>query len=86
VADGRILSSLSIRGVNDLYATLLHLLGIEHIRLTQRLKGHDFCLTDVSEDSARGLAGLNRCDAFHAIRMRQAVSANLFGRAAATPG
>jgi hypothetical protein len=64
---------------------LLHLLGIDHIRLTQRFKGHDFRLTDISEDSARGLAGLKPSDAFHAIRIRQAVSTNLFGRAAATP-
>jgi len=33
--------------VNDLHATLLHLLGIEHTRLTHRFNGRDFRLTDV---------------------------------------
>lgn len=34
--------------VNDLHATLLHLLGIDHERLTYRFQGRDFRLTDVS--------------------------------------
>ena len=33
--------------VNDLHATLLHLLGIDHKRLTYRFQGRDFRLTDV---------------------------------------
>jgi hypothetical protein len=33
--------------VNDLHATLLHLLGIEHTKLTYRFNGRDFRLTDV---------------------------------------
>ena len=33
--------------VNDLHATLLHLLGIEHEKLTYRSNGRDFRLTDV---------------------------------------
>ncbi len=33
--------------VNDLHATLLHLLGLEHTRLTWRFNGRDFRLTDV---------------------------------------
>ena len=33
--------------VNDLHATLLHLLGIDHERLTYRFQGRDFRLTDV---------------------------------------
>jgi len=33
--------------VNDLHATLLHLLGIDHERLTYRNKGRNFRLTDV---------------------------------------
>jgi len=33
--------------VNDLHATLLHLLGIDHLRLTYRYQGRDFRLTDV---------------------------------------
>ncbi|MEL6110276.1 MAG: DUF1501 domain-containing protein, partial [Planctomycetota bacterium] len=33
--------------VNDLNATILHLLGIDHRRLTYRYQGRDFRLTDV---------------------------------------
>jgi hypothetical protein len=34
--------------VQDLHATLLHLLGIDHTKLTYRFQGRDFRLTDVS--------------------------------------
>jgi hypothetical protein len=34
--------------VHDLHATILHLLGIDHERLTYRYQGRDFRLTDVS--------------------------------------
>jgi len=33
--------------VNDLHATLLHMLGLEHTKLTWRFNGRDFRLTDV---------------------------------------
>jgi hypothetical protein len=33
--------------VHDLQATFLHLLGIEHTRLTYRFQGRDYRLTDV---------------------------------------
>jgi hypothetical protein len=33
--------------VHDLHATILHLLGIDHKRLTYRYSGRDFRLTDV---------------------------------------
>ena len=33
--------------VHDLHATLLHLLGLDHERLTYRSQGRDFRLTDV---------------------------------------
>jgi hypothetical protein len=33
--------------VNDLQATLLHLFGLDHLRLTHRFQGRDFRLTDV---------------------------------------
>jgi uncharacterized protein (DUF1501 family) len=33
--------------VHDLHATILHLLGLEHTRLTYRYAGRDFRLTDV---------------------------------------
>jgi len=34
--------------VNDLHATLLHLMGLEHTRLTYRFNGRDYRLTDVA--------------------------------------
>ena len=34
--------------VHDLHATALHLLGIDHTRLTYRFQGRDFRLTDVA--------------------------------------
>jgi hypothetical protein len=33
--------------VHDLNATLLHLLGLDHTRLTYRFQGRDYRLTDV---------------------------------------
>ncbi len=34
--------------VHDLHATILHLLGIDHTKLTYRYSGRDFRLTDVA--------------------------------------
>ncbi len=36
--------------VHDLHATILHILGIDHTRLTYRYQGRDFRLTDVAGD------------------------------------
>ena len=33
--------------INDLHATILHLLGLDHLQLTYRFKGREFRLTDV---------------------------------------
>jgi fermentation-respiration switch protein FrsA (DUF1100 family) len=33
--------------IHDLHATILHLLGIDHTKLTYRYAGRDFRLTDV---------------------------------------
>jgi hypothetical protein len=33
--------------VHDLHATMLHLLGVEHTKLTYKFQGRDFRLTDV---------------------------------------
>ncbi|MFT5493644.1 MAG: hypothetical protein ACI8V5_004044, partial [Limisphaerales bacterium] len=33
--------------IHDLNATILHLLGIDHTKLTYRYQGRDFRLTDV---------------------------------------
>lgn len=41
--------------VHDLNATLLHLLGIDHTRLTYRFQGRDFRLTDIHGELVRGV-------------------------------
>jgi uncharacterized protein (DUF1501 family) len=41
--------------VHDLHATMLHLLGIDHERLTYRYSGRDFRLTDVSGTVAQAI-------------------------------
>jgi len=41
--------------VNDLHATLLHLLGFDHTRLTYRFQGRDFRLTDVAGEVVKPL-------------------------------
>jgi hypothetical protein len=41
--------------VNDLHATLLYLLGVEHTRLTYRFQGRDFRLTDVAGQVVRDI-------------------------------
>ena len=41
--------------VHDLHATMLHLLGIDHLRLTYRFQGRDFHLTDVSGNVVQGI-------------------------------
>jgi hypothetical protein len=40
-------------GVHDLHATILHLLGLDHERLTYRYSGRDFRLTDVAGNVVR---------------------------------
>ncbi len=41
--------------VHDVQATILHLLGLDHTRLTYRSQGRDFRLTDVSGEVVRPL-------------------------------
>jgi hypothetical protein len=41
--------------VHDLNATILHLLGFDHTRLTFRLQGRDYRLTDVHGEVVKGL-------------------------------
>jgi hypothetical protein len=41
--------------VHDLHATLLHLLGFDHLRLTYRFQGRDFRLTDVHGKLVKGI-------------------------------
>ena len=41
--------------VNDLHATVLHLLGLDHLQLTYRFQGRDFRLTDVAGEPVKAL-------------------------------
>src|SRR6267378_704318 len=41
--------------VHDLHATILHLLGLDHTRLTYRFSGRDMRLTDVSGEVVHGI-------------------------------
>jgi arylsulfatase A-like enzyme len=41
--------------VHDLHATILHLLGFDHTRLTYRFQGRDFRLTDVHGNVVRDI-------------------------------
>uniref|UniRef100_A0A7C4LN25 DUF1501 domain-containing protein n=1 Tax=Schlesneria paludicola TaxID=360056 RepID=A0A7C4LN25_9PLAN len=41
--------------VHDLHATMLHLLGFDHERLTYRFAGRDFRLTDIHGEVVRGI-------------------------------
>jgi hypothetical protein len=43
--------------VHDLHATLLHLIGLDHLRLTYRYQGRDFRLTDVHGEVVREVVG-----------------------------
>ena len=40
---------------HDLHATILHLLGLDHKRLTYRYAGRDFRLTDVHGEVVNGI-------------------------------
>ena len=41
--------------VHDLHATILHLMGLDHERLTFRYSGRDFRLTDVHGHVVKGI-------------------------------
>jgi len=43
--------------VHDFQATVLHLLGIDHTKLTFRFQGRDYRLTDVHGNVVKGLLG-----------------------------
>ena len=42
--------------VHDLHATMLHLLGVDHKRLTYRFGGRDMRLTDVHGEVVHGIS------------------------------
>jgi hypothetical protein len=41
--------------VHDLNATILHLMGVDHRRLTYRYQGRDFRLTDIHGELVKGI-------------------------------
>jgi Protein of unknown function (DUF1501) len=41
--------------IHDLHATVLHLMGLDHLSLTHRYAGRDFRLTDVAGEVAKGI-------------------------------
>jgi hypothetical protein len=43
--------------VHDLHASILHLFGLDHEKLTYRFQGRDFRLTDVHGDVVEKLVG-----------------------------
>jgi hypothetical protein len=43
--------------INDLHATILHLLGLDHTKLTYRFNGRDFRLTDVAGRVVQNVVG-----------------------------
>jgi hypothetical protein len=43
--------------IHDLHATILHLLGLDHEKLTYRYAGRDFRLTDVHGNVVKGIVG-----------------------------
>ena len=45
----------NIVSVHDLHATILHLFGIDHTKLTYKFQGRDFRLTDVSGEVVKGI-------------------------------
>lgn len=43
--------------IHDLHATILHLMGLDHEKLTYRYAGRDFRLTDIEGVVAKGVVG-----------------------------
>ncbi len=41
--------------VHDLHATILHLFGVDHLKMTYRFQGRDFRLTDVHGELVKGI-------------------------------
>jgi hypothetical protein len=41
--------------VHDFHATVLHLMGLDHTKLTYRHSGRDYRLTDVSGEVVKGV-------------------------------
>ena len=41
--------------VHDLQATMMHLLGFDHTKLTYRFQGRDYRLTDVHGEVVKGI-------------------------------
>ena len=53
--------------VHDLHATILHLMGINHEKLTYRYSGRDYRLTDVSGMSGAHYRMISSCIRYRVI-------------------
>ena len=51
----RYLCALALVHINDLHATILHLFGMDHKKLTFRFQGRDYRLTDVAGNVVKKL-------------------------------
>ena len=51
-------------GVHDLHATILHLLGLDHTKLTYKYNGRQYRLTDVSGDVVKQIPRFERSQDF----------------------
>jgi Protein of unknown function (DUF1501) len=45
----------TVNTIYDLHATILHLLGLDHEKLTYKHAGRDFRLTDVKGEVVKGM-------------------------------
>ena len=45
----------NVTEVHDIHATMLHLLGMDHLRLTYKFQGRDFRLTDIKGNLIKGI-------------------------------
>ena len=53
--DYAVKDKVHLHDLHDLHATMLHLLGFDHMKLTYRYAGRDFRLTDVHGEVVCGL-------------------------------
>ena len=66
--------------MHDLHATMLHLLGIDHEKLTYRFQGRDFRLTDVH---GKAVGETDRVALCYRLRSASQLSTSVSGDVAA---
>ena len=63
--------------VHDLHATILHLMGFDHERLTYRHSGRDYRLTDVHGHVVHEISRLKTCSISFLVRLRHIAAVTL---------